>query len=258
MILRRFTKSIINQNWLEVSIELMLIVLGVFFGLQVNNWNDARIAEDETKSYYSRLIEDLKAEKASRIARIQYYNQTYQHGESALVALEQSEETLSTKFLIDIYQTTQEWNYAPQRTTYDEMLSANIANIIPDGSLRNRIANYYVNLSASGLTMSAPMPFRDNLRYELLHSIQKVIRKQCGDQYDFQNNNILLLSLPETCSASLDPLIVSKAIEKLSAYDELENGLAHHLNILESKLQSLKAHLQTTDVLIKYMQGLTR
>jgi uncharacterized membrane protein len=43
MILHRLTKSILEQNWLTVAVEIIIVVLGVFLGLQVNNWNEWRI-----------------------------------------------------------------------------------------------------------------------------------------------------------------------------------------------------------------------
>ena len=45
MILRRLTDALRKQDWFTVVIETLIVVLGVFLGLQVNNWNEARAAE---------------------------------------------------------------------------------------------------------------------------------------------------------------------------------------------------------------------
>jgi hypothetical protein len=42
MIHRRIAESFRQQDWFTVSVETMIVVLGVFLGLQVNNWNAAR------------------------------------------------------------------------------------------------------------------------------------------------------------------------------------------------------------------------
>ena len=47
MILRRLAQSIRQQDWFAVVVETMIVVLGVFLGLQVNNWNTARQAAQE-------------------------------------------------------------------------------------------------------------------------------------------------------------------------------------------------------------------
>jgi hypothetical protein len=41
MILRRIASAFRRQDWFTVFVETMIVVLGVFLGLQVNNWNAA-------------------------------------------------------------------------------------------------------------------------------------------------------------------------------------------------------------------------
>ncbi|MEO0368600.1 MAG: hypothetical protein AAF197_07420 [Pseudomonadota bacterium] len=42
MLLRRVTKQVKDQNWFAVGIDFAIVVIGVFIGIQVANWNDAR------------------------------------------------------------------------------------------------------------------------------------------------------------------------------------------------------------------------
>ncbi|WP_412061315.1 hypothetical protein [Rubrivirga sp. IMCC45206] len=39
MILRRITQHVKDQNWTAIAIDFVIVVVGVFVGLQVNNWN---------------------------------------------------------------------------------------------------------------------------------------------------------------------------------------------------------------------------
>ena len=59
MILRRITSAFRKQDWFTVAIETLIVVLGVFLGLQVNNWNAAMTDRRLERSYVSRLIDDL-------------------------------------------------------------------------------------------------------------------------------------------------------------------------------------------------------
>lgn len=43
MLLRRLTKHVTSQNWFAVGLDFFIVFVGVFVGLQVDNWNDARI-----------------------------------------------------------------------------------------------------------------------------------------------------------------------------------------------------------------------
>ena len=42
MILRRITANFRRQDWMAVVIELVIVILGVFIGIQVSNWNQAQ------------------------------------------------------------------------------------------------------------------------------------------------------------------------------------------------------------------------
>ena len=42
MILRRLVTSLREQSWLTLVLELVVVVVGIFLGLQVDSWNEAR------------------------------------------------------------------------------------------------------------------------------------------------------------------------------------------------------------------------
>jgi hypothetical protein len=42
MLLRRITQHVKDQNWFAVSIDFVIVVVGVFIGIQVANWNDVQ------------------------------------------------------------------------------------------------------------------------------------------------------------------------------------------------------------------------
>lgn len=60
MILRRVSNSIRKQEWFTVAVELLIVVLGVFLGLQANNWNEARLAQERREHIVAALITDLR------------------------------------------------------------------------------------------------------------------------------------------------------------------------------------------------------
>jgi hypothetical protein len=62
MILRRITEHVKAQNWFAVAIDFVIVVIGVFIGIQVSNWNEARGDRAKEALYLSELIEDLSAD----------------------------------------------------------------------------------------------------------------------------------------------------------------------------------------------------
>ena len=42
MILHRLTEHVRRQDWFAVFLDFVIVVVGVFIGIQVSNWNAAR------------------------------------------------------------------------------------------------------------------------------------------------------------------------------------------------------------------------
>ncbi len=59
MILRRVTKHVKDQNWFAVALDFFIVVIGVFIGLQVSNWNDARAIRMSESDFLGRLHSDI-------------------------------------------------------------------------------------------------------------------------------------------------------------------------------------------------------
>lgn len=58
MILRRIAASITNQNWFQVIIEIFIVVIGIFLGLQVTDWAEDRAEREQERNYLIRLHTD--------------------------------------------------------------------------------------------------------------------------------------------------------------------------------------------------------
>jgi hypothetical protein len=55
MILRRVMQHVRDQNWFAVGLDFLIVVVGVFIGIQVANWNDARRDRQSEAIYLERL-----------------------------------------------------------------------------------------------------------------------------------------------------------------------------------------------------------
>jgi len=58
MILERIAENVRSQNWFAVTVEFVIVVVGVFMGLQVQDWNEARKQRIEERDLLSRLYEE--------------------------------------------------------------------------------------------------------------------------------------------------------------------------------------------------------
>ncbi len=59
MILRRIIAHFRKQEWTAIAIDFVIVVLGVFVGLQVSNWNAARSERSAEIGYLAAMEEDV-------------------------------------------------------------------------------------------------------------------------------------------------------------------------------------------------------
>ena len=60
MLLRRITEHVKAQNWTAVALDFFIVIVGVFIGIQVANWNDVRTAEKRKDEIIAALVTDLE------------------------------------------------------------------------------------------------------------------------------------------------------------------------------------------------------
>ena len=60
MILRRVIQHVKGENWFAVGLDFVIVVVGVFIGIQVANWNEARLENIRKTQIVEALTTDLK------------------------------------------------------------------------------------------------------------------------------------------------------------------------------------------------------
>lgn len=58
MLLRRINEDVKNQNWIAIGIDFVIVVVGVFIGIQVSNWNERLEFEKREEA----LMRELRSE----------------------------------------------------------------------------------------------------------------------------------------------------------------------------------------------------
>jgi hypothetical protein len=88
VILRRFAQALKEQNWAAIAIEFVLLVLGVFLGIQVANWNQARADRAEYEAALQRLGAEIDTNLASLESEAAHIEQSLAIGGRALTVLQ--------------------------------------------------------------------------------------------------------------------------------------------------------------------------
>ncbi len=87
MLLRRIYQHIEDQNWFAVCIDFAIVVVGVFIGIQVANWNDERVAAANEAKLIARLTEEMRALESELAVDAENYKSTVKATGALLTAL---------------------------------------------------------------------------------------------------------------------------------------------------------------------------
>ena len=164
MILRRIADASRKQDWFTVAVEVLIVVLGVFLGLQVNNWNEGRSDRARETVHLASLAEDIRSDivdidEINRVSglRMSAMGFLLEHaGDQALpsgfdsargrIAIEASplyaeDDPNSIGIAMFIF-TPLDGN----RLTYDTMINTGDIGVIRDVSMVRQIQTYYANV----------------------------------------------------------------------------------------------------------------
>ena len=253
MLLRSITKHVNDQNWFAVFLDFFIVVVGVFVGLQVSNWSNARQQEQTAKVYIERIHQDLVANQDDLAQRTAYFSQVRTYALGALAALDQPQETLGVQFLIDTYQASQHLRRELGRDTYDEILSAGANNTISDVTMRIRLANFYRSIQAPIGTTKDTTPYRERVRTYMPYTVQAKIRNACNDIVTTSPTGEPKIVLPKICAPDLSADEIRHAVEKIIAID-IRDDLVRRISDLDGKLIAFKIIHRRTILLDEYIK----
>jgi len=150
MILRRFGTALKDQNWTTILIEFVLLVAGVFLGIQAANWNEQRAEDAKAQAYLARIRTDLQTDQLTIDRRIVLWSQVNAYGKQAIHYAETGElvDGSAWKTVLAFYQASQLWQWVPTDPTYQEMRSGGELGLIRDQALRDELSRYYVENGA--------------------------------------------------------------------------------------------------------------
>ena len=138
MILRRLAEAVTEQNWFTVVLEVLIVVVGIFIGLQVDDWNQDRKDRATERDYLERLLADtifnigqVKVKAQSYFDRAESLSRIVAHvGQGKVEGIDAEDITYAFCY----------W-YMPegirlQTSTYDEMTATGALELLADRNVR--------------------------------------------------------------------------------------------------------------------------
>ncbi len=240
MILRKLADAITGQNWFTVVLEIFIVVVGIFIGLQVDDWNEARKDRQEETRYLARLQLDISKDL-----------ELLDHGKRFA---DEREEQI--RFLMSLADDPDIAEANPNRTiillekaswesylpigprTYEELLSSGRTTLIRDEELRDALGDYYRQIE----------------RWDVILETQHIL-----DQYRFATAGLLsgdhLIAIEKSTSGNfqfpdIDPEVAVEAARRFSKNDEAIRWLPQMLHYHALVEAIVKVHEEAARAMI--------
>ncbi|MEX0644262.1 MAG: hypothetical protein WD076_03070, partial [Parvularculaceae bacterium] len=144
MILRRVIAHFRKQEWTAIAIDFLIVVIGVFVGIQVSNWNAARADQMRASAYLERISADLGADIDTYQDRMNFWADVAAYGAKGLAYAETQAAGGDTQWdlLLAYFQASQVAEFFTTSATYEELKSAGELGLIADTKLRGALAQY--------------------------------------------------------------------------------------------------------------------
>ena len=231
MRLRHIIAHLKAQNWIAVTLDFVIVVIGVFVGLQVNNWNQARHDAARGQEYLERIHSDLRADVAALDRRLVFWGDVDAYGIAAIDFAETGKLANGSAWetLLAFYQASQIWPYTTSDGTYRELIAAGDLGLVSSSALRGSLSDYYVTGSRRLARRVDVVPaYREKIRGLTPMRLQRHIWAHCH-QFMSEDRQILI-----HCKPPIDEAEARKILASYVQSAEITNGLRFWMTDLEA------------------------
>lgn len=249
MILSRLSTALRTQNWMLLILELLIVIGGVFIGIQAANWNSDRHERGLEREYLSRILDDLNQDARSLELNIGYWEQVAAFGDTALAYAESGRASGGWPVLIAFYQASQYNPYAARSTAFSELQSSGNLRLITDAALRDALARYYdVSLSRRGALYDYNPAYRERVRGIVPIAIQRYIWADC---YEFGLGAEGFVNCPSPVPEEAAAALVNQLADNEPLLEQLRFWVVN----LEITLDLAESEIATTRNLVEQVSA---
>ena len=202
MILSRIAKHFRNQDWTAFAVEFVIVVVGVFIGIQASNWNQARADAQLGRDYARRLIHDLNVDLAGVRAQGAYYS-------AVLQSIRKTDELLKEpasdprELVVNTYRASEIMYIPPVRATWDQIVSSGHLGLLPARAVESGLSKYFAfDTALDTYDTGRASDYRKTVREIIPLAMQIAMHKTCSDVRDAHGN---ITGFAEHCAFKADP-----------------------------------------------------
>ena len=251
MIFRRAVAKLRAQDWLAITIELLIVIIGVFVGIQAANWNQARLEQRAT----DRLLGELRPALHNFVNYFDtakpYYAITRRYADVAFRGWARDPAVSDEQFVIAAYQASQIYVLGLNGSSWTAIFGTDRLPNIEDEDIRHGLASL-MTLNYAAIEAALTTEYRGHVRQVIPEEVQDAIQATCGDTP--VPNQPLNVQLPPSCDLNLPDASFAPAAAALRSHPELIGELRWHRSSVGAFLADMGAVEALTRDLVKRIE----
>jgi hypothetical protein len=237
MFLRRIVEHLKTQSWTAVGLDLAIVILGVFLGTQVSNWNQERIEKRDTERLLLELRPALQAFADYFDTAKPYYATSRAYSDTAFAGWLGDPAVSDKQFVIAAYQASQVYSFGINGENWAAIFGGERLRDIDNEGLRRGLTNLMTFNYDQIDQIAVATPYRQHVRQVIPVEIQDAIRAECTDKPI--RGSLLVLELPSTCDLDLPESAFAAGAAALRTEPELVGELRWHRAAVAAFLSNL-------------------
>ena len=241
MLLRRFSAHVRKENWFAVFLDLIVVVVGLFIGLQIDTWWEGQKEARLEGAYLLEIQEDFELNKSvleQMTARLEGIIQ------SMLVLQEQSALASPSLTVAELNENfvsiSRMASFIPVNRAYANLTGSGDLRLIQSRPLKNALAEYY---TAAKITVMV----------QNTHEMELV---QVFEPYIVENLDYLAVAISRVDDFPLPPPVEEARILDVLTTRQFRNILAQKWVITTDLLNQHRGMLERTNNILRLLESL--
>ncbi|GAA0852362.1 hypothetical protein [Aliiglaciecola litoralis] len=178
MIFRRIKVHIQKENWFAVFIDFIIVVFGVFIGIQVANWNESQTFNDKEVQLLNELKNEIKIGIDATYWKANAYQQVTEAAIRSLAVLsnEVDCEPDCWMVLVDFMHASQWQDTRISRSIYDEMRRLGLPR---NRTINERVEAILAQNEGNAVIFDDKPIYRNRIRQLIPYAAQRYYWEHC-------------------------------------------------------------------------------
>ncbi len=244
MILRRVIKHFREQEWTAIFLDFLIVVVGVFVGLQVSNWNEARFERAQERDYLIRLHGDFVESIKGQARDLNFLGQQLSDQAVILKSLDTCVVDANDEAAFQRGINTLGYINPPRifRRTVDEMVAAGRTAIIRNQALKDQLSSIIALVEWRGNSFTESVSrTTEHYRYIIAEEVRYDLARKKSDPFmgEFVGVDFDIKALCQSPKiANAISAISYTTLERRRAYAPILQHYKDFLPVLEDELRS--------------------